>query len=226
MADPVVSLTNGVPTSGTGAITTLGQTLLDGANITHGATTDAAVTAGATGSLSAKLRSISRDIVANIVLAAGSATIGTVNVAPSQLGTLGNTTMSGSVPVTAASDQTVTVKGTTTSNGLTASRVNAAASTNATNLKASAGNIFEIDVYNVAAYDVFLKLYNKASAPTVGTDTPVWTIPIKAGTGFSRVFPMGRQFGTGISYAITKLQADSDTTATVASDVTGTIAWI
>lgn len=76
MADPVVSITNGVPTSGTGTITTLGQTLVDGANLTMGATTDAAVTAGAAGSLSAKLRSISRDIVANVVLAAGSNLIG------------------------------------------------------------------------------------------------------------------------------------------------------
>lgn len=41
-----------------------------------GATADAAVTAGATGSISAKLRSISRDIVANIVLAAGTNGIG------------------------------------------------------------------------------------------------------------------------------------------------------
>lgn len=80
MADPVVGLTNGVPTSGTGNITTLGQTLLDGANIAQGATTDAAVAAGAAGSLSAKLRSLSRDLVANIVLAAGSALIGVVKV--------------------------------------------------------------------------------------------------------------------------------------------------
>jgi hypothetical protein len=62
MADPVVHITSGVPDSGTGNITTLGQTLTDGANITIGATTDAAVTAGATGSVSAKLRSISRDV--------------------------------------------------------------------------------------------------------------------------------------------------------------------
>ena len=41
-----------------------------------GANADAAVAAGATGSISAKLRSISRDIVANIVLAAGSNAIG------------------------------------------------------------------------------------------------------------------------------------------------------
>lgn len=43
-----------------------------------GATTDAAVTAGNSGSISAKLRSISRDLVANVVLAAGSNLIGAV----------------------------------------------------------------------------------------------------------------------------------------------------
>lgn len=41
-----------------------------------GTNADAAVTAGATGSISAKLRSISRDIVSNIVLAAGTNAIG------------------------------------------------------------------------------------------------------------------------------------------------------
>lgn len=41
MADPVVHLTNGLPDSGTGNITTLGQTLLDGANVTIGAKADA-----------------------------------------------------------------------------------------------------------------------------------------------------------------------------------------
>jgi hypothetical protein len=43
-----------------------------------GTTADAAVSAGAAGSLSAKLRSISRDLVANIVLAAGANVIGAV----------------------------------------------------------------------------------------------------------------------------------------------------
>ena len=45
-----------------------------------GAAGDAAVAAGATGSLSAKLRAISRDLVANIVLAAGTAIIGKVGI--------------------------------------------------------------------------------------------------------------------------------------------------
>ena len=78
MADPIVGITNGVPTSGTGTITTLGQTLVDGANLTLGATTDVAVTAGAAGSINAHLRSISRDIVGGVVLQAGAATIGAV----------------------------------------------------------------------------------------------------------------------------------------------------
>lgn len=111
-------------------------------------------------------------------------------------------------------------------NGATASRVNAAASTNATSLKASAGNLYGIHVYNVAAYDVFLKIYAKASAPAVGTDTPVWTIPVKAGGGFSANFPVGTPVPTGIAYAITKLQADSDTTVVVAGDLTGRITWM
>jgi hypothetical protein len=68
MADPVVHLTNGVPDSGTGNVTTLGQTLLDGANVTIGAIADAAVTAGASGTASAKLRSISRDVASRAQL--------------------------------------------------------------------------------------------------------------------------------------------------------------
>lgn len=56
------------------------SSVADGANTVEGAVADAAVSAGATGSISAKLRAISRDIVANIVLAAGSAIIGKVGI--------------------------------------------------------------------------------------------------------------------------------------------------
>jgi hypothetical protein len=110
--------------------------------------------------------------------------------------------------------------------GATATRVVSAATTNATSIKGTAGNLVNVDLFNVAAYDVFVKLYNKASAPTVGTDTPVWTVPIKAGQGYARTFQLGKSFPTGIALAITKLQADSDTTAVAAGDVTGAIDWI
>ena len=113
-----------------------------------------------------------------------------------------------------------------TTNGLTSSRVLAAATTNATSLKASAGRIARIDLFNTAASLRYLKLYDKASAPTVGTDTPVWTIPLPPGSGFSSDFPFGKYLATGIAYAITAALADGDTTAVAAGDVTGSIDWI
>lgn len=113
-----------------------------------------------------------------------------------------------------------------TGNGTTSSRINSTASNNLTSLKGGAGNIYEIDVFNVAAYTVFLKLYNKATAPVVASDTPVWTIPIAAGTGYSKSFAFGKTFATGIAYAIVKLQADTDATNVVALDLTGSIDWI
>lgn len=81
MADPVVHITAGIPDSGTGNITTLGQTLLDGANATLGAIADVAVVAGAAGTINAHLRSISRDIASGVVIAAGGNTIGNVGQA-------------------------------------------------------------------------------------------------------------------------------------------------
>jgi hypothetical protein len=112
-------------------------------------------------------------------------------------------------------------------NGATVSRVVSNASAPAgVVLKASAGNIINIDLFNIAAYDVFVKLYDRTTAPNLASDTPRWTIPLKAGTGFSREFVQGRSFANGIVYVITKLQADTDTTAVAAGDVTGTIDWI
>jgi hypothetical protein len=58
MSDPVVHITAGVPDSGTGNITTLGQTLADGANATLGVTTGAAVTTDATGTIQQYLRGL------------------------------------------------------------------------------------------------------------------------------------------------------------------------
>ena len=65
----------------TGANVIGGVTVADGSDTAEGAVADAAVVAGAAGTLSAKLRSISRDLIANIVLATGSNVIGGVTVA-------------------------------------------------------------------------------------------------------------------------------------------------
>ena len=55
------------------------------------------------------------------------------------------------------------------------SHIVSAATTNATSVKASAGIINDIVVGNNGAGVAYFKLYDKASAPTVGTDTPVAT---------------------------------------------------
>jgi hypothetical protein len=54
--------------------------------------------------------------------------------------------------------------------------VSAAASTNATSAKAAPAQVHSVVGYNAAAALRYLKLYDKASAPTVGTDTPFMTI--------------------------------------------------
>jgi hypothetical protein len=112
----------------------------------------------------------------------------------------------------------------TTTGGLAsiARLVSAAASTNATSAKASAGRVYKVYGYNASTSVRYLKLYNKASAPTVGTDTPVATIPLKPSDVFNIDFGLiGQYFSTGIGYALTTGSADSDTGALTAADVVG-----
>lgn len=103
----------------------------------------------------------------------------------------------------------------------TARLLSSAATTNANNIKNAAGDLFRFKGKNNAATDKWLKLYNKASAPTVGTDTPIDTIPLLAGQGFDFALDNPLYFSTGIAYAITGAAADADTTALAAGDITG-----
>ena len=74
MADPVVHITAGLPDSGTGNITTLGQTLLDGANATHGVTTGAAVITDAAGTFQQYLRGIVKLLAGTLTVASHAVT--------------------------------------------------------------------------------------------------------------------------------------------------------
>ena len=101
----------------------------------------------------------------------------------------------------------------------TTATTNSAATTNATSTKNTAGTLWSVAVSNINAAARYLKLYNKASAPTVGTDVPILTIPIPAGgvvqiNGGSN----GIRFATGIAWALTAGAADSDTAAVAASE--------
>lgn len=101
-------------------------------------------------------------------------------------------------------------------------RLLSAATTNATSLKASAGTLYALYVVNLNAAVRYLKFYNKASAPTVGSDTPVMTLPIPAsttGAGFVWNMDPGWSFSTGIAYATTTGVADADTGAVAANEI-------
>lgn len=170
---------------------------VDGWDLTQGAIADAAVTAGATGSVSAKLRAISRDIgtLATLFNANGRAT--SANSSPM-------------VPPAAP----------------TTWHLIAANSTNATSVKGSAATLFSCQLGNIDSTAVYLKIYNKATAPTVGSDTPVKTLIIpKAGTAAdgagNTIFfgPGGLALGTGFAAAVTAGITVADTTAVAASKV-------
>ena len=75
-------------------------------------------------------------------------------------------------------------------------------------------------ISNTGAAAAFVKLYNLATAPVVGTSAVVLTIPVLAGGTVSINWgPLGMRFGTGIGLAITNLAPDADTTAVALGQV-------
>lgn len=101
---------------------------------------------------------------------------------------------------------------TSTDNSLSSSKTVCAASTNATSVKASAGKVYRIDAFNSDTVGYWVKFYNKASAPTVGTDVPVATKFVPAGGGFVIESTVGIPYTTGIALAATLNATDADTT--------------
>lgn len=139
---------------------------------------------------------------------------------------LGQKAMAASLAVTVASDQgafPVSSSASAATGGISSTSriVSAAASTNATSVKASAGRVYAIQGYNASTSVRYVKLYNKASSPTVGTDTPIKTLAVPPGAGFAFDWSHGYSFATGIALALTTGSADADTGALTAGDILG-----
>lgn len=127
--------------------------------------------------------------------------------------------LDGPIPAGSAAIGSVTVSGTATVTPANATAYSAVttASTNGANVKNAAGNLYEITCSNPTATPVYVKLYNKASAPTVGTDVPILTIVVAANsTVLLGPGVVGKRFATGISIAATGAIAASDATNAVA----------
>ena len=116
----------------------------------------------------------------------------------------------------------VTVAAATTG-GYTPGKLVSAATTNATSVVAAACTVGWITASNVNAAARYLKVYNKASAPTVGTDVPVQTYIIPgntAGAGTNIMLPaQGMALGTGFAFALTTEATDAGTTAVAANEI-------
>lgn len=98
----------------------------------------------------------------------------------------------------------------------------AAATTNGTLVKAGPGDVYCVIATNTTASVKYLKLYNKLTAPTVGTDVPFMTIALPVSNAPSVIpLPMGVYFNLGIGFALTGAAANSDTTALASGDVVG-----
>lgn len=103
--------------------------------------------------------------------------------------------------------------------------INSAASTNGQLVNGGTTGLQALFASNTGAAVAFVKLYNKATAPTVGTDVPVMIIPVPAAVsgvpGIVELTPAfnGYRFPLGLGLAITGLVADSDTTAVAAGQV-------
>lgn len=94
-----------------------------------------------------------------------------------------------------------------------------AATTNATAVKSATGWLFKVVGYNTVATKRYLKIYNLAVAPTVGTSVPFLTLPLLPSAGFSFSFETPLYFAAGISFAITGGVGDADATAVAAGDI-------
>lgn len=104
----------------------------------------------------------------------------------------------------------------TTTNATSTCYLTSAATTNSTNCKASAGNIYAIRAINTTGTLYYLRLYNASTAPTCSSATNfIETHPIPAsttGAGMMLSVPVGIAYGTGIGFCLTGGGSSTDNT--------------
>lgn len=154
-----------------------GNTSLGNIDTNAGATADAIVAAGATGSMAAKLRRATQgleDLKTLIVLAAGTNTIGGVTLVPSA-----------------------------TATGLLTLKTDALVAT-AVAVKASAGKVYGYHIYNSNATDMFVHFYDIAQgSTTVGSSARSRTLAVPGGGVIDTALVVPLTFATAITIAAT-----------------------
>jgi hypothetical protein len=91
------------------------------------------------------------------------------------------------------------------------------------NIKAAAGQVKGWYIYNKSISERYIKFYDKAIAPTVGTDTPKLTIALPPQSASNVNYADGIQFSNGIGIGATKGVADGNTDNPESNDVIANI---
>lgn len=105
-----------------------------------------------------------------------------------------------------------------TSGGYSTYHLVSAASTNATNIKASAGQLYGWYIFNGNAAARKVAFHNTAGTPTAGASV-FFSLVIPAGGGANAFGEGGIPFSTGIGITTVTGVADSDATAVGANDL-------
>lgn len=100
----------------------------------------------------------------------------------------------------------------------TARLLSAANTTNDTLVLGRPGRVYGVGGFNAGTI-TYLKLYDKATAPVVGTDTPRRTIYLPANTAFQIDFANPLHFAQGIGYGMATAGADNSTAAVASGAV-------
>jgi hypothetical protein len=89
-----------------------------------------------------------------------------------------------------------------------------AATNNSTLVRTGPVVLLQIVAVNTTATIEFLKFYDKTTAPTCGTDTPLWTVPLLISTVAPTIIspPAGIRFFNGLGFCLTGGIADNDNT--------------
>jgi len=133
---------------------------------------------------------------------------------------LGQATMTNSLPVAIASNQTavpITVTSSATG-GDTTFHLVSAANTNPTNIKASAGVVTGWYIYNSNGSARKVAFHNTAGSPSAGASV-FYSLVIPALSAANVSLPSGIAFSTGIAITTVTGLADSDNVAVALNDL-------
>lgn len=109
-----------------------------------------------------------------------------------------------------------------TSGGLSTWHLVSAASTNATVIKGSAGQVYGWYLYNSNASSRKVAFHNTASTPTAGASV-FFSLVLPPNSGANVAFPSGIAFSTGIAVTMVTGNADTDATAVASGDIIANI---